>query len=106
MPLFRKFISETKSGKRLKRNGKRIKPETIRNYCFVYANLESFITLKGFKFRLKPWDELDKREKETERNYWKKFYQQFTGFLYVTKKCHDNYVGSNIVNRQHKVDQI
>jgi integrase len=31
-----------------------------------------------------------------ERNYWKKFYTQFTDFLYNSKNCYDNYVGTVI----------
>lgn len=96
LPMFKKFISECENGKRLKKNGKRLKPDTIRNYNFVLNNLEAFINHNAFHFRLRTSDSLDKRERETERNYWKKFYQQFTGFLYNIKNCHDNYVGSTI----------
>src|SRR5436190_5866539 len=96
LPLFIKFIQETENGKRIKKNGKKIKKETVENYKYVKANLTGFIVEWDIKFRLKPFDKLDKREKITERNYWNKFHRQFTDYLYTTKKCHDNYVGLNI----------
>ena len=96
LPLFRKFISESKSGKRLKKNGKRIKPETTTNYYCVMKNLEGFSKETSFNLRLKAIDNLDKRERETEQNYWKKFYHQFTRYLYVSRNCYDNYVGATI----------
>jgi len=96
LPLLRKFITESENGKRLKKDGKRLKPGTIVNYECLYKNLEEFILLKSFDFRLRPFDKLDQRQRETERNYWKKFYRKFTEFLYINKKCYDSYVGTSI----------
>lgn len=35
---------------------------------------------------------------QQEKNYWQRFYKNFTKFLYTDKKCHDNYVGSIFKN--------
>lgn len=93
--LFNKFIKETETGKRLKKNGERIKSSSIDNYHYVLQNLIRFSTETQFDLRLCDASKLDKRELQSEKNYWKKFYQKYTEYLYK-KGCHDNYVGSNI----------
>ena len=95
IPLFKQFIKETESGKRLKKNGERIKPQTIQNYYYVLQNIIAFSTDSGFELRLCDALKLTKRELQSEKNYWKKFYQKFTTFLYK-RGCYDNYVGANI----------
>ena len=42
LPLFKQFIKETETGKRLKKNGERIKPQSIENYKYVLNNLFNF----------------------------------------------------------------
>lgn len=95
IPLFKQFIKDTETGKRLKKNGERIKPQSIQNYHYVLQNLIQFSTVTGFELRICDASKLNKRELLTEKNYWKKFYQKFTEFLYK-KGCYDNYVGTNI----------
>jgi integrase len=95
IPLFKQFIKETQTGKRLKKNGERIKPSTIRNYENTLRNLIRFSADTKFDLRICNAYKLDKRELLTEKSYWKKFYHKFTEYLYK-KNCHDNYVGSNI----------
>ena len=46
--------------------------------------------------RIKVMSGYNKRLFVAERNYWKKFYSQFTDFLYSEKNCFDNYVGTVI----------
>ena len=95
VPLFNQFIKDTETGKRLKKNGERIKPQSIQNYHYVLQNLVQFSTEMKFELRICDAARLTKQELLTEKNYWKKFYQKFTGFLYK-KGCYDNYVGNNI----------
>ncbi|MEO4007344.1 tyrosine-type recombinase/integrase [Flavobacterium sp. CAU 1735] len=94
-PLFKQFIKDTETGKRLKKNGERIKPDSIQNYHYVLQNLIQFSNDTSFELRICDASKLNKRELQSEKNYWKKFYQKFTDYLYK-KGCHDNYVGSNI----------
>lgn len=95
IPLFKQFIKETETGKRLKKNGERIKPASIQNYHYVLNNLIQFSSDTKFELRICDVTKLAKRELLSEKNYWKKFYQKFTEYLYK-KGCHDNYVGATI----------
>lgn len=95
LPNFKKFIKDTETGRRLKKNGERIKPETIDNYKYVLNNLIGFSISNKFELRICDARKLTKREYTSEKNYWKKFYKKFTTYLY-NKGCHDNYVGTNI----------
>jgi site-specific recombinase XerD len=95
IPLFKQFIRETETGKRLKKNGEKIKPESIDNYRYLLQNLIEFSTQQNFELRICEANKLNKKELISERNYWKKFYLKFTDFFYK-KGCHDNYVGANM----------
>ncbi|MFP9100923.1 tyrosine-type recombinase/integrase [Flavobacterium sp. RHBU_24] len=95
IPLFKQFIKDTETGKRLKKNGERIKPQSIQNYYYVLQNLVQFSVDCKFELRIADASKLTTRELLSEKNYWKKFYQKFTEFLYK-KGCFDNYVGANI----------
>ena len=95
IPLFKQFIKETENGKRLKKNGERIKPGSIQNYTYVMNNLIRFSDATKFELRICDASKLNKRELQSEKSYWKKFYQKFTEYLYKNG-CHDNYVGSTI----------
>ena len=95
IPLFKQFIKETETGKRLKKNGERIKSGSIDNYKYVLQNLIQFSSDANFELRICEANKLSKRELQSEKSYWKKFYQKFTEYLYK-KGCHDNYVGANI----------
>ena len=95
IPLFNKFIKDTENGKRLKKNGERIKKETIDNYRHVLNNLIVFSSKNQIELRICDYNKLNKREVLSEKRYWKKFYQNFTSYYYK-KGCHDNYVGGCI----------
>lgn len=95
IPLFKSFIRESESGKRLKKNGERITSGTIENYKYVLQNLIQFSETTNFELRVCSVLKLNAREFKSEKNYWKKFYTNFTEFMYK-KGCFDNYVGNNI----------
>ena len=95
IPLFNQFIKESESGKRLKKNGERITKNSINNYNYVLRNLILFSEELKTDIRVCDVMKLTKRELQSEKNYWKKFYKNFTDFLYK-KGCYDNYVGSQI----------
>jgi integrase len=98
LPLFEKFIADSKKGRRLQPNGKKISEGTIINYNSTKNLLEKFCREKGFELRIRQERYLNTRETEVEKNYWKKFYKRFTDYLYLELDCFDNYVGSNIKN--------
>ncbi len=95
IPLFQKFITDTKTGRRLKKNGARIKDSSIQNYKYVLKNLSNFGEHTNFELRVCDVSKMSKREYTSEKNYWKKFYKKYTTYLY-NNGCHDNYVGQNI----------
>jgi integrase len=95
IPLFKQFIKESESGKRLKKNGERIAKSSIDNYTYVLKNLIQFSEETNTDLRVCDILKLTKKELLSEKNYWKKFYKNFTEFLYK-KGCYDNYVGATI----------
>jgi len=42
IPLFKRFIKDTETGKRLKKNGEKIKAGSIDNYKYALNNLTKF----------------------------------------------------------------
>jgi integrase len=91
--LFGRFIGETQSGKRLKKDGKKIRHGTAENYHYTYKLLEEFCAEKNFELNFPIVTKLGKRDFETARKYWKKFYTTFTDYLYKDCDYYDNYVG-------------
>ena len=95
VPLFKQFIRDSETGKRLKKNGERITKGTIDNYRYTLHNLIEFNIETGFELRICDASKLTKREITSEKNYWKKFYNKFSQFMFK-KGCYDNYVGQNM----------
>ena len=95
IPLFKQFIKDSETGKRLKKNGERLKSSSIFNYSYVLQNLIRFSTEIKFELRICDASKMNQREIKSEKSYWKKFYIKFTEYLYK-KGCHDNYVGASI----------
>jgi integrase len=98
LKLFERFISDSKRGKRLQPNGKRIGSGTIANYGYTLELLKSFSENQPSPLRVRPVRNLGKREMVAEKNYWKKFYNRFTVYLYQDCGHYDNYVGQTIKN--------
>jgi integrase len=96
--LYEKFINDSRRGRRLQPNGKRISEGTIANYGYTLALVQKFCAEKGFELRICPGRRLNARELEVEKNYWKKFYNRFTGYMYDDCGYFDNYAGQNIKN--------
>jgi integrase len=96
--LYDKFIHDSRKGKRLQPNGKRISPGTVDNYYYTGLLLKRFCTEKQFELRIQPARRLSMRQAEVEKNYWKKFYKRFTDFLYDDCGYFDNYAGVTVKN--------
>lgn len=96
LPLFEQFIRDSRKGRRLKANGQKIKKQTIDNYEYVFKLLTEFSITGNFDLRVRVVSKLNKRELVAEKNYWSRFYQSFSSFLYKEKGCYDNYAGSVI----------
>lgn len=91
--LFESFIRVSSNGRRLKKDGKRIKQETIDNYGYALKQLKSFEAASGKALRIRPVEKLNSKLLTVERNYWKRFHKNFTDHMYK-QGCHDNYTGS------------
>jgi integrase len=87
------FINDSYSGRRLKTNGTRISNGTVRNYTFLRKQLLEFRDKNTFELKIYLFDNLTQKEKERASIYYKKFYSNFTSFMYNDKKYFDNYVG-------------
>lgn len=91
--LYRKFIRDSKSGKRLQPNGKKISKGTVSNYTNTLKLLTDFSINAEFILRVRSIRKLTTKEMEFEKKYWKKFYKNFSDYLYDDLGCFDNYVG-------------
>jgi integrase len=96
--LFEKFIRDSRTGRRLQPNGKRISSGTIQNYQYTLQLLQRFCIARSFELRIRPVRRLGLRELAAEKKYWKKFYQQFSSWLYDDCGYYDNYAGANLKN--------
>lgn len=96
--LYLRFINDSKKGRRLQPNGKRISEGTIKNYEYSLKLVQSFCARKNFSLRIRPANKLNRRELMIEKNYWKKFYRGFTDYLYNECNFYDNYAGQHIKN--------
>ena len=92
--LYQKFQKAGGRGRRLQRNGKRIRKDSLENYENLRRLLSEFCSKKGFNLRIKLMKGYNKRDHEVERQYWKKFHLRFSGFLYDEMGHYDNYVGT------------
>jgi integrase len=90
---FQKFINATKSGKRCKLSGEKIKPSTIENYRNVLKLLREFELYTSQELIIFCNTGKNVSNLQREKRYWDNFYREFTHFLYRTKGCHDNFCG-------------
>ncbi len=91
--MFDRFLKDSIKGKRLQKNGNRIRKGSIKNYSHVRKTLVEFSEKESFELRLKPFNKLSKRDCEIENRYWKKFYSKYTNYLYSDLVYYDNSVG-------------
>lgn len=94
IPLFEKFIRDTRVGKRLKADGTPIKQGTITNYQSVLTNLTNFVESRNYDLRICDYSKLTTRERTSEQNYWRRFNKNFSTYLYTFS--YDNFVGFNM----------
>ncbi len=98
LPLFQKFISDSRKGKRLQPSGTRIKQSTINFYDFVYLHLKHIESLQKTPIKLIIPTGNNKRDLQKEVKYWKNIYSQLFDYLYNERNCHDNYISSVVKN--------
>lgn len=94
--LFDTFVKDTIKGKRVQKNGKRVRDSSIEPYIYLEKLLMDFSIKKEFPINICSVGKLKKRELQVEKKYWSQFYIKFTDYLYLDCDCFDNYVGSSI----------
>ena len=94
--LFDIFLKESEKGKRVQKNGRRVRDSSIKPYVYLRKLLFDFSVKKNFPLHIYSVASLKKRELQAEKKYWARFYTEFTDYLYKDCDCYDNYVGSNI----------
>lgn len=90
---FKKFIADSKTGKRVTASGKRISRGTICQYQLAFELVFNFEIHSGRQIRIKIVNSNSKKQLQTEKYYWKQFFRNFTGWLYQ-KGYFDIYVGA------------
>lgn len=91
---FNKFIKASSSGRILGASGKRVSKGTIVNYFYAQKLLAAFELQHNIKLRIQLLHRASMRTLQKEKNYWSKFYTQFSSFLYNEKGFSDNYVNT------------
>jgi integrase len=91
--LFACFIQESKAGKRLKKDGSRLKSGTIKHYEAVYNELQRFQNETNHIIKIRSHSRFNARELNSDALYWKRFYKKYSDYLY-NKGAFDNYVGA------------
>jgi len=85
-----------KKGHRLQKNGFVIRQSTIDSYETLLKHLQNYQTMYQTTLCIRDWERLSMRDKTIETNYWKKFYLNFTDYLFNHCNHFDNYVGGNM----------
>ncbi|MDX2046277.1 MAG: hypothetical protein SFU87_05795, partial [Chitinophagaceae bacterium] len=89
---FSGFIKASASGRRLTPSGKRISKGSVTNYGYVLRLLEEYETAHSVNLRIRLLHRASMRVLQQEKNYWARFFVQFSNFLYRDKGYYDNYV--------------
>ena len=93
LPLFQKFIAASSSGRRVTPSGKRICKEAVEQYRFVFKLLQQFEQLQTQPLHIQLLNKSSQRILQREKLYWKRFFKNFSHYLYQ-KKYFDLYVGA------------
>lgn len=95
IPEFKKFITASSTGRRSMPSGKKVRVGTLRQYQCVLHLLEEFeLQQLDSQLRIQLLQRVSLRMLQKEKNYWVRFFKQFSLFLYKKKNCFDQYVGS------------
>lgn len=93
VPLVKKFIRDSLNGKRRMLNGQMIKPLTIAIYVNLFKLLMAFEKFKGCPLYLTINIRTNRRQIIQEGNYFKKFFNEFSDYLFQQRNCYDAFVG-------------
>lgn len=89
---FSHFVKVSASGRRLTPSGRKIAPGTVANYRYVQRLLIEFEQKNNLQLRIQLLHRASMRLLQRERNYWARFFNQFSTYLYKEKKYSDHFV--------------
>jgi hypothetical protein len=95
LPLLHQFIADCRKGYRVLPNGTRINEKSVKGYEFLAKILADFQKVEKFKLRVRQLNGNNSAENLEERNYWRKFYIEFSDYLNYDRNYSDNYIGAN-----------
>ena len=84
---FKKFVTATKKGKRRNKDGNKIMEGSVRKLSVTYNTLKNFSESKSFPLYIRLNIKNNQREIQSDKIYWKKFYEKFTNYLYQDHDC-------------------
>lgn len=88
------MIKESREGKRVLRNGRRLAEDTYRSYSTLKFHLTNFQEINRTTVQLKRHQANTTQEKKEFNRYWKEWYNEFTNYMYDTCGLFDNAVGN------------
>lgn len=94
VPEFKKFITTSSTGRRLIASGKKVRSGTLKQYQCTLLLLEEFEQIQSSLLRIELLHRASLRTLQKEKNYWMRFFKQFSMYLYQKKNYFDQYVGS------------
>ncbi|MCK6650353.1 MAG: hypothetical protein L6Q66_11920 [Bacteroidia bacterium] len=84
-------------GSHKQKNGRNLRKTSINGYQALLKNMMDYEEYKQQTLRIKDYDALKSvRAKQAEGKYWRKFYFEFTEYLYNHKNVYDNYAGAQM----------
>lgn len=89
-----KFIKATVTGRRLTASGKRIRRGTIEQYRHVLKLLRQYETKQKEPLRILLLHRSSLRRLQQEKNYWQRFFKNFSQYMYRNRHYYDQYAGS------------
>ena len=93
LPLFKKFISDSASGRRVTPAGKPICKGCVEQYQLTFKLLEEFDLLQPNPIRIQLLNKASQRILQSEKLYWKRVFRNFSFWLYQ-RNYYDGYVGT------------
>jgi len=87
-------MADSRSGRRKTAAGKRITKGTIEQYEMSFQLLQFFEACTNKPLRLTLLHRSSLKQIQQEKNYWEKFFLQFSDFVFTQTNCCDNYAAN------------
>lgn len=92
--LFDSFIDDSRLGRRIRKDGAKLRQGTVEFYLLVKKELHTFSIKEKLPLRIRNVNRFTTRQMNAEMRYWKRFYKRYSDHMYSIGSF-DNYVGSH-----------